>query len=164
MAVVDSDTCARVITRGVPDIGLPTSEFDPERWFIVLAAVAVLASGAIVGGFHPWTRDPGRQAGPTDAGRVFQRECEAQAKLTLPPGSDWPSRSVPANSVIPTGRGGMGESMAVLLAIGSWSCFAVDEHAAGREAASRAAAQTVVTLVGHSSCPPAHLRTAPHRK
>ena len=134
---------------------IPTPELQRTRRrvrrravVIVLAAVALVASGAIAGGFQPWARDPGRQTGPKDADRVFQSEYHAaQAKLTLPPGSDWPSRSVPANSIIPTGRGGMGESTAVLLAIDAWSCFAVDEHAAGRETASRAAARTVVSLV-----------------
>lgn len=119
---------------------------------IALVTLGVVASGAVAGGYHPWERDVSRQVGPgptgTQADEVFQREYAAAGrKLELPPGGVWPARSIPSNTVIMSGRGGQGESTAVIVAITQWSCFAAAEDRAGRRASSRAAALAVVALL-----------------
>jgi hypothetical protein len=119
---------------------------------IAFAAVGVVASGAVAGGYHPWERDVSRQVGPgptgTQADEVFQREyADARRKLELPPGGVWPARSIPPDSIIAMGRGGQGESTAVMVAIAQWSCFATAEERAGRRSSARAAALSVVSLL-----------------
>ncbi len=124
----------------------------PRRRALVLAAAAVLALAgtAVASGVRPWQRDVARQAGPATAEGVFQREyAAAQQALALPPGATWPARDAPADSIIPTGRGGMGESMAVLLALNAWQCYVVDAHDRGDAAALASGVRALDDLIAN---------------
>lgn len=131
----------------------PRRRTAPLRGVVVaLVALGLLASVAVAGGFRPWERDLSRQVGPgptgTAADDVFQREyASAQRGLELPPGGTWPERSIPGNSVIMTGRGGMGESSAVMIAIDQWACWVVGEQRAGRVASARTGATSLSALI-----------------
>ena len=125
--------------RGAVD---PASERSarPRRTGRTLALAAVtaiaVAGVAVAAGVRPWQRDEARQVGPEKAGAVFQHEYRAaQRALRLPPGVSWPERSAPPDSVIPTGRGGLGESTAVVVALGAWECYVVGAHDRGDAAA-----------------------------
>jgi hypothetical protein len=154
-ATTTADLAAILATIATPEIHpLPPR---PRRVRLRVAVIttcvlAVVASGAIAGVFQPWHSDRTRQVGPgesgTEANEVFQREyAAAQRKLELPPGSEWPARSIPSDTIIMTGRGGQGESSAVMFAIADWSCFAVDQHEAGRAESAKAGAATLEALV-----------------
>jgi hypothetical protein len=105
-------------------------------FLVATAVIGVVASGAVAGGVHPWQRDASRQAGPETANEVFQREyAQAQGALRLPPGVRWPARSIGPDTAIGIGRGGQGESTAVVIALSAWQCFAVDSRGPARAAA-----------------------------
>lgn len=154
-ATAPAELAARLATIATPEIDpLPSRRRRvPLRVAVITTCVlAIVASGAIAGAFQPWHSDRTRQVGPgesgTEADDVFQSEyAAAQRKLELPPGSDWPVRSIPSDTVIMTGRGGQGESTAVMIAIADWSCFAVDRHRAGRAESAESGAATLADLV-----------------
>ena len=105
-------------------------------FLVATAVIGLIASGAVAGGVHPWQRDASRQAGPETANEVFQREyAQAHGALRLPPGVSWPARLIEPNTAIGIGRGGLGESTAVVFAVSAWQCFAVDSGGPARAAA-----------------------------
>ena len=61
---------------------------------------------------------------------------EAQSRLTLPPGYDWPRLNFPPNSVTSRGAGG---SFAVNIAQDAWECYWVQEIRSGNVANQRRA-------------------------
>ncbi len=125
----------------------------PRRALLIVGAL--LSTGAVAGvaaatGIGPWQRDVSRQAPPDTAAAVFAREyAAAQEALVLPADASWPVRTVTANAVIPTGRGGRGESVAVMAALDAWTCEVVRTHGAGDRAAFEGARDALGDLVTH---------------
>ncbi|MEZ5102842.1 MAG: hypothetical protein R3C15_24225, partial [Thermoleophilia bacterium] len=144
------------VRASIPTPPVPTHRRAPARHgrrtlAIALAlAVAIAAGAAVASGVRPWERDPARQAGPDTAKEVFAREyAEAQEALTMPPGTPWPARSAPEDSIIPTGRGGLGESSAVFASLVAWQCYVVDAHDRGDAAGVAAGVAALDDLVAN---------------
>ncbi len=153
---------ARRATLPAPPVRAPRRAHAPRGRRLAVLAIAVLAlalaaGAAVAAGVGPWERDARRQAGPSTpgattetAGDVFAREyAAAQAALILPPGATWPAREIPSDVIIATGRGGAGESMAVLIAMTSWQCYVADAADRGDAAATRAGIAALYDLVDH---------------
>ncbi|MFN8222885.1 MAG: hypothetical protein U0R50_06490 [Gaiellales bacterium] len=152
---------ALVATPSRGTVPIPRSRRRSPATIAIAIVLAVgVTSGAIAAGLQPWERDPARQAGPgTSAGSasaVFQREYRsAQRALTLPPGGTWPRRSIEPNTIVATGRGGAGESTAVLVSMNQWSCYIVDRDAAGDRTGVRRGTAALTDLVDN------HIRDVP---
>jgi hypothetical protein len=120
---------------------------------VVLAAALAAGSVAVAAGYRPWQRDDRRTAGPgtaqPDVNAVVQREFTAATNaLSLPPGVEWNAApTIPADTIVGTGRGGQGESSAVLYALNAWECELVDateRNDPGRVAAAGQVLQTML--------------------
>lgn len=130
----------------------PARSIRARGLLVALAALAAAGSVAYAAGFRPWQRDQARWAGPGapagDANAVFQREyAAAQRALALPAGERFPRRSVAPNTIVGTGRGGEGESLAVLVAFSRWQCALVRAHDAGDRAGVIAAADRLDHII-----------------
>jgi hypothetical protein len=124
------DVFAR-ITASAPDPRLRRRSSYSRRVLVVALALllmALLASTAFA--ISSWLGD-------TVKPDVTKQEYrEAQAELSLPPGSHWPAFRVEANSV--TGRGA-GGGHAVLVAQNAWECYWLDAIRTRDTAAQRRA-------------------------
>ncbi len=151
-----------VLDARMAELDLPDHEVAEHRRRrrtgrrIMIAGASLLAAGsvAVAAGVRPWERDESRQAGPgranPDADAATRADyASAIRALRLPPGAEWPAAppEIGPDTIVPTGRGGMGEAYAVMYAFNRWACTAVRAHERGDLAARGRATVALTDLV-----------------